>query len=99
MNLAINRDGFISLGYPKKARWRTKGEYATLRLVEPDRPLTKEQLEHKRIELARLHPSAVLEAYRNCWESCRMNGDKLPSAAAIQSLVTTWKFLWQYRKR
>ena len=28
-----------------------------------------------------------------------MEGDRLPSASAVQELVTAWKLLWGWRKR
>jgi hypothetical protein len=30
---------------------------------------------------------------RQAWERCKMNGDGLPRASAIQELVTVWKQL------
>ena len=42
---------------------------------------------------------SVRHAYREAYERCRMNGDSLPRAAAIQELVTVWKQLWDWRRR
>jgi hypothetical protein len=39
------------------------------------------------------------DAYREAYEQCRMNGDSLPRATAIQELVTVWKQLWEWRRR
>jgi len=39
------------------------------------------------------------EAYRQAYKACRMEGDLLPRANAVQELVTAWKLLWSWRKR
>ena len=36
---------------------------------------------------------SVRDAYRLAWERCKMQGDSLPRAAAIQELVAVWKQL------
>jgi hypothetical protein len=42
---------------------------------------------------------SVRDAYREAHERCKMNGDSLPRASAIQELVTAWKQLWEWRRR
>jgi len=32
-------------------------------------------------------------------EACRMDGDRLPRASAVQELVAAWKLLWGRRRR
>jgi hypothetical protein len=34
---------------------------------------------------------SVRDAYRLGWEQCKMRGDDLPRASAVQELVTAWK--------
>ena len=46
--------------------------------------------------LSRYH---VVKAYREAYERCRMKGELLPSATAIQELVTAWKVRWRARGR
>jgi hypothetical protein len=86
-------------------RWRTQSESATLTLVpsrpapeDSDRPLTEAELAEKRRRLAMLHVSGVAEAYRRAHEECRMDGDRLPRASAVQELVSAWRVLWKWRR-
>jgi hypothetical protein len=46
-----------------------------------------------------LSVQSVRDMYREAYEQCKMNGDSLPRAAAIQQLVTVWKQLWEWRRR
>jgi hypothetical protein len=46
-----------------------------------------------------LSEPSVRDAYRQAYERCRMEGDGLPRASAIQELVTSWKLLWSWRRR
>jgi hypothetical protein len=62
-----------------------------------DRPLTAPELAEKRRQLARLHVSGVADAYRRAHAECRMDGDRLPRASAVQELVTAWRVLWKWR--
>jgi len=55
--------------------------------MEPDRPLTEEELAKRRRELAMLHQSSVQKLYREAWKECSMDDDKPPRPAAIQNLV------------
>ena len=67
--------------------------------AEADRPLTKEEIAEHRRKLSMLSEYSVRDAYREAWERCKMNGDSLPRATAIQELVTVWKQLWEWRRR
>lgn len=67
--------------------------------VEPDRPMTKEELARLRRDYSMLHQSRVEHYYREAWRECKMDGDKLPRPAAIQNLVTAWKQLWRWSRR
>jgi hypothetical protein len=67
--------------------------------VEQDRPLTKEQLAHRRNQLAMLHVSNIQRAYREAWKACSMDGDQPPKPAAIQDLVQVWRVLWGWGKK
>ena len=67
--------------------------------AEIDRPLTKEDLQKRRRALAMLSVHSVRDAYREAYEPCKMQGDSLARAAAIQELVTVWKQLWAWKRR
>jgi hypothetical protein len=43
-------------------------------------------------------PSNVAGAYRKAHEVCRMEGDSLPRANAVQELVVAWKLMWKWRR-
>lgn len=64
-----------------------------------DVPLTETQLKERRQQLSRLSPNHVLDAYRRAYEECRMEGDLLPRAAAVQEMVITWKLLRLWKRR
>lgn len=66
-------------------------------MAEPDRPLTEPELKAVQQNLARLSESSVRQVYRQAWEECRMKGERLPSAKAVQQLVQAWKQLWKWR--
>lgn len=55
---------------------------------EFDRPLTREELAGRERQLSLLSPYSVADAYRQAHEACRMEGDRLPRASAVQELVT-----------
>jgi hypothetical protein len=38
--------------------------------------------------------SAVMDAYRSAYFQCKLDGDKVPSARAIQTLVQAWREMW-----
>ena len=61
-----------------------------------DRPLTKEQIEELYRKLSRLSAYHVQDAYRHAYEACRMDGDRLPRAASVQS---AWKVLRAGKRR
>jgi hypothetical protein len=66
---------------------------------EFDRPLSSEELKDHQRRLTMLSPHHVADAYRKAHEECRMDGDRLPRASAVQELVTAWKLLWKWRRR
>jgi hypothetical protein len=66
---------------------------------EFDHPLTKAELAERQRRLAMLSPQHVAEAYRQAHEACRMEGDSLPRASAVQELVTAWRVLWRWRRK
>jgi hypothetical protein len=66
---------------------------------EFDRPLSIEQLHELHRKLSLLSPHHVHDAYRKAHDACRMDGERLPSSAAIQELVTAWKVLRQWKRR
>jgi hypothetical protein len=44
------------------------------------------------------HPQ-LFEAYKRAYAECRMDGDRVPRAEAVQRMVTTWKVVWALRRR
>jgi hypothetical protein len=72
------------------------------RLPDPadfDHPLSAQALQEKQRRLSMLSPHGVAEEYRRAYSACRMEGDKLPRASAVQELVTAWKVLWGWRRK
>ena len=67
--------------------------------AEFDRPLTEAQLKERARHLSMLSPHHVADAYRQAYEACRMEGDRLPRASAVQDLVATRKVLRKWRIR
>jgi len=67
-------------------------------MAEPERPLTEQELRALQQNLARLSEPSVKEVYRQAWEECRMKGERLPPAKAVQQLVRAWKLLWKWRQ-
>jgi hypothetical protein len=67
--------------------------------VEFDRPLTEAELKERVRQLSMLSIHHVADAYRRAYEACRMEGDRLPRASAVQELVAAWKVLRRSRMR
>jgi len=67
-------------------------------MAEPERPLTEQELRALQQNLARLSEPSVKKVYRQAWEECRMKGERLPPAKAVQQLVQAWKLLWKWRQ-
>ena len=67
-------------------------------IVDPDRPMSEDELEEVQRRLSLLSKDHVRAAFRAAWEECRMNGDLLPTARAIQQLVPAWKLVWRWRR-
>jgi lysozyme family protein len=65
---------------------------------EPQRPLTEHELKDLQQNLARLSEPSVKQVYQQAWEECRIKGERLPPAKAIQQLVQAWKQLWKRRR-
>jgi hypothetical protein len=61
--------------------------------------MREEELEQLRQNVAKLSEDGVRRFYRLAWEDCRMKGDRLPPAKAVQQLVQAWKQLWRWRER
>lgn len=60
--------------------------------------LSREQLNSLRQSLARLSPAHVQDFYRGALDRCRLIGDAIPPARAIQELVQGWKLLRKWKK-
>jgi len=67
-------------------------------MIEPDRTLTEPELKALQQNLARLSEDSVRREYDQAWEECRMRGERLPPAKAVQRLVQAWKQLWKWRQ-
>lgn len=65
--------------------------------MEPDRPLTEQELAELRQNIARLSEDAVRRFYDDAWAECRLKGQRLPPAKAVQQLVQAWKQLRRWR--
>jgi hypothetical protein len=66
---------------------------------EFDRPLTSDELNERQRRLSMLSVQHVADAYRQAHEACRMDGDLVPRASAVQELVTAWRVMWRWRRR
>jgi lysozyme family protein len=67
-------------------------------MAELERPLTEQELKELQQNLARLSEDSVRREYDQAWEECRMRGERLPPAKAVQRLVQAWKQLWKWRQ-
>jgi hypothetical protein len=67
--------------------------------AEFDRPLNRAELAELQRRLSMLSPHQVADAYRKAHEACRMDGDRVPRASAVQELVSAWKLFWQWRRK
>ncbi|MBN9658609.1 MAG: hypothetical protein J0H49_10560 [Acidobacteria bacterium] len=63
-----------------------------------DKPLTKAELENHSRVLSAVGAPNVRRMYLKAYEECRMEGDELPQAAAIQRLVAAWKMMRKHRQ-
>jgi hypothetical protein len=68
-------------------------------MEEFDRPLNRAEPAECQRDLSMLSPQHVAEAYRQAHEACGMEGDRLPSASAVQGLMTAWKLMWKWMRR
>jgi hypothetical protein len=75
-----------------------RGEEKT-NMKEADEVLTPEQLAELRHRYGMLHISSVQRMYREAYERCAPVADRIPKAAAIQELVTVWKYLRSHRNQ
>jgi len=67
-------------------------------MAETESTLTEQELRALQQNLARLSEPSVKKVYRQAWEECRMKGERLPPAKAVQQLVQAWKLLWKWRQ-
>jgi hypothetical protein len=63
-----------------------------------DQPLSRDDVETMRKHLSGIDPFRVQRAYQQAYEKCRLHGDVLPKASAIQELVIAWKVLRARRR-
>lgn len=66
---------------------------------ELDKPLTRDELTRETRKLAMLSPYHVAAEYRAAYEACRMEGESLPRARSVQTLVIAWKLMWKWRRQ
>jgi hypothetical protein len=64
-----------------------------------DDKLTPVQLQELRRKLSTMSVTAVKDAYHSAYYQCRLDGDKIPSARAIQTLVQAWRGMRGWSKR
>src|SRR5215471_14717033 len=69
-------------------RRRGQGELWTLGVEDK---LTEIQLAELRRRLSTMSVTAVMDAYRSAYFQCRLEGDKVPPACPVQTLVQAWK--------
>ena len=67
--------------------------------MDSDRPLSEQELEQLRQNMAKLSEHGVRRFYQQAWEDCKMKGERMPPAKAVRQLVQAWKQLWQWRSR
>jgi hypothetical protein len=56
-----------------------------------DDELNTAQLSELRKKLSAMSVTAVKDTYQSAYYQCRLDGDKVPSPRAIQTLVQAWK--------
>ncbi len=66
--------------------------------AEFEPPFTPEELKRIWNRLATLSPYLVKQEYRSAYNACSLDGERIPTARAIQEFVTIWKFLRQQRR-
>ena len=64
-----------------------------------DDKLTTTQLADLRKKLSTMSVTAVKDAYHSAYFQCKLDGDKIPSARAIQTLVQAWREMRGWSKR
>ena len=64
-----------------------------------DDKLTTAQLAELRTKLATMSVTAVKDAYQSAHFQCKLDGDKVQSARAIQTLVQVWREMRGWSKR
>jgi hypothetical protein len=52
-----------------------------------------------RKKLSIVSVTAVMDAYRSAYFQCKLEGDKVPLARAIQTLVQAWREMRRWSKR
>ena len=62
-----------------------------------DQALTKEELAELRRQLAAMSLVAVKDLYHGAYYECRLDGDKIPPAKAVQRLVQAWREMRKWR--
>jgi len=87
---------------PTLEQFRATRRLASARIPEPERiengSVTKEERDRFFEMLSGLTPSRVRFLYRERWEACRWNPERLPSMADIQYLETTLNVLQVFRR-
>ena len=79
----------------------TYGEHQAkhAKLAGVEDKLTEVQLAELRKKLSMMSVTAVMDAYRSSYFQCKLEGDKVPSARAIQTLVQAWREMRRWSKR
>ncbi len=61
--------------------------------------LTDAELKAMWRRLGRLTPNQLREAFDRAHETCRMHGDRLPSAAVMRELIMIWHLAQAWEER
>ena len=75
------------------------GGYESVGANVTDLPPSKDDLEQYRRGLANHSRYHVRKLYNEVHDECRVVGDHVPSAKAIQRLVQVWRQLWEWSRR
>jgi hypothetical protein len=61
--------------------------------------LTEVQLAELRRKLSMMSITALMDSYRSAYFQCKLEGDKIPTARVVQTLVHAWKEMRGWSRR
>jgi len=62
-----------------------------------DDALSREELEELRRKLATMSITGVRDFYASAYYECKLNGDRVPAARALQKLVQAWREMRKWK--